>query len=96
MCSMILREVLPAILLTTTSLAYIHRAMASRNVITEALQQAVSNSGQSLYAICQATGLNEDSLSRFMRGQTSMRLDLADKLANYFGIECRRTRRKGE
>jgi transcriptional regulator with XRE-family HTH domain len=69
--------------------------MARRQSITHAIKQAVRESGQSLYAICKATGLNEDALSRFMRGQTSMRLDLADKLAAYFGIECRRTRRKG-
>ena len=63
--------------------------------ITDTLRRAVRESGQSLYAICQATGLNEDALSRFMRGQTSMRLDLADRLAAHFGIECRRARRKG-
>lgn len=66
-----------------------------RPTITEALRRAVADSDESLYSICKATGLNEDALSRFMRGQTSMRLDLADKLAGYFEIECRRTRRKG-
>ena len=63
--------------------------------MTEALRRAVKDSGESLYAICKATGLNEDALSRFMRGQQSMRLDLADKLAGYFGIEVRPTPRKG-
>ena len=62
--------------------------------MTDALKKAVRESGQSLYAICKATGLNEDSLSRFMRGRQSLRLDLADRLAAYLGIECRRTRRK--
>ena len=62
--------------------------------MSDAIKQAVRDSGQSLYAICKATGLNEDALSRFMRGQTSMRLDLADKLAAYLEIECRPTRRK--
>jgi transcriptional regulator with XRE-family HTH domain len=66
--------------------------MTKREIITGAVKRAVRKSGQSLYSICKATGLNEDALSRFMRGQTSMRLDLADKLAAYFGIECRQTR----
>jgi len=68
--------------------------MAKRKTITATLQKAVRQSGQSLYAISKATGLNEDSLSRFMRGRTSMRLDLADKLADYLGIECHPGRRK--
>jgi plasmid maintenance system antidote protein VapI len=69
--------------------------MARQDTITDAIKKAVRESGASLYAICKATGLNEDSLSRFMRGEQSLRLDLADKLAAHFGIECRRTRRKG-
>lgn len=64
--------------------------------MTDAIKRAVRDSGQSLYAICKATGLNEDSLSRFMRGKQSLRLDLADSLAAYFRIECHRTRRKGK
>ena len=69
--------------------------MPKQGKMTKAIKTAVRESGESLYGICKATGINHDALSRFMRGQTSMRLDLADKLAAYFGIECRRTRRKG-
>jgi transcriptional regulator with XRE-family HTH domain len=69
--------------------------MTRRQVITKAIRKAVRDSGQSLYQISMETGLNHDALSRFMRRKTSMRLDLADRLADYFGIECRRTRRKG-
>jgi transcriptional regulator with XRE-family HTH domain len=64
--------------------------------VTDTLKQAVKQSGETLYAICKATGMNHDSLSRFMRDETSLRLDVADKLADYLGIECRRTRRKGK
>ncbi len=71
-----------------------NRLMGQGSTVTEALKQAVCESGESLYAICKATGLNEDSLSRFMRGRQSLRLDLADKLAAYFNIECRQARRK--
>ena len=74
---------------------YINRAMAKQENITDVLKKAIRNSGQSLYAICNATGFNEDSLSRFMRGEQSLRLDKADELVAYFGIECRQRRRKG-
>ena len=82
--------------LTLTGMADNNRVMSKRKAMTKALRQAVRESGESLYAICKATGLNEDSLSRFMRGKQSMRLDLADRLADHFGIECRQTRRKGK
>lgn len=62
--------------------------MDRKLTITEVLQGAVERSGLSLYAISRATGLNEDSLSRFMRRQQSLRLDKADILAAYFGIRC--------
>jgi uncharacterized membrane protein YheB (UPF0754 family) len=81
-------------LLTKATITDKNRVMLDQENITEAIKEAVRESGESLYAICKATGLNEDALSRFMRGQTSMRLDLADKLAEYLGIECRRTRRQ--
>ncbi|HHH76271.1 MAG TPA: hypothetical protein ENL03_04535 [Phycisphaerae bacterium] len=68
--------------------------MAKQETITETLKIAVRDSGESLYAICKATGLNEDSLSRFMRGRQSLRLDLADKLATHLGIECRQSKRR--
>ena len=59
--------------------------------MTDALKNAVRASGQSLYAIAKATGLNEDSLSRFMRGRQSLRLDKADILAEYIGVQVRQT-----
>jgi plasmid maintenance system antidote protein VapI len=33
-------------------------------------------------------------MTTFLRGDQSLLLDMADKLAEYFGIECRRTQRK--
>lgn len=62
--------------------------MKTKTTITKTLQRAVSESGLSLYRVAKDTGLNADALSRFVRGQTSMRLDLADKLAAYLGVEC--------
>ena len=51
-------------------------------------------SADSLLSIEIATGIHRASLRRFRDGQTSLRLDLADKLAAHFGIECRQKGRK--
>jgi plasmid maintenance system antidote protein VapI len=48
----------------------------------------------SLYAVAKATGIQKASLIRFKRGERSLRLDIADRLAAYFGIECRRITRR--
>ena len=62
--------------------------------MTDLLLQALSEA-ESLRGVERATGVKNPSLVRFLQGKQSLRLDLADKLAAYFGIECRRTRRKG-
>lgn len=62
--------------------------------MTELLREALSEA-DSLRAVARATGLKDPSLVRFLAGKQSLRLDLADRLAAHFGIECRRTRRKG-
>jgi len=62
--------------------------------ITEVLKKAIAESGKSLIGIQKETGVNRISLIRFMRGETSLRLDVADKLAAYFELELR-ARAKG-
>lgn len=61
--------------------------------VTDALKTAIEESGVSRYRIAKDTGITEPSLCRFMQGQSSLRLDKADVLANYLGLEL--TRRKG-
>jgi plasmid maintenance system antidote protein VapI len=41
----------------------------------------------SLREIERETGVKHQSISMFLRGKTSLRLDMADKLCAYFGIE---------
>lgn len=62
--------------------------------ITEVLKKAITDSGMSFRAIEQETGVLRQSLMKFMRGQQSLRLDMADKVAAYFGLELR-PKRKG-
>ena len=64
--------------------------------MTDLLREALNESGESLYAIALRADVNKASLIRFLRGSQSLRLDVADKLAAYLGVECRRVgRRKG-
>lgn len=61
---------------------------------TEALRRALAESGLPHRAIEKATGVKRASIMRFMRGERSLRLDKADALAMFFGIEV--AKRKGK
>jgi plasmid maintenance system antidote protein VapI len=67
----------------------------AKPTMTDLLKQAITDAG-SFRAIETATGVKRQSLMKFVRDEQSLRLDMADKLAAYFGIESRRTRRKGK
>lgn len=59
----------------------------SKQPMTAALKQAITDSGLPFLTLEQQTGVKRQSLMKFMAGETSLRLDLADKLADYFGLE---------
>ena len=61
--------------------------------MSEALRQAIAESGMAHIAIERETGVQRASIMRFMRGEQSLRLDVADRLASFFGIEVRRNRK---
>lgn len=63
--------------------------------ISDTLREAIEESGLSLYRIAADTGIIRSSLIRFLRGDQSLRLDKADVLAEYLGIEVVK-RRKGK
>jgi len=54
--------------------------------MTDILKAAIEGCGLSRYKIAQDTGILATSLGRFMRGETSLRLDKADVLADYLGL----------
>jgi len=60
--------------------------------MSELLRAALAEGRESLNAIQRATGIKRQSLATFLRGESTLRLDAADKLAAHFGIVC--TRRK--
>ena len=59
--------------------------------MTETIRKAIEDSGLTLYQIAADTGVQRASLIRFCRGDQSLRLDVADKLAEYFGLELNST-----
>ncbi len=61
--------------------------------LTEVLRRAIRDSGLPLLRIAEDTGVQRASLIRFARGDQSLRLDAADKLAAYFGLTLKPTRK---
>jgi plasmid maintenance system antidote protein VapI len=57
--------------------------------LTGVLRRAILSSGFSFNALEQETGVLRQSLMKFVRGQQSLRLDMADRLAAYFGLKLR-------
>ena len=60
--------------------------MKTCDTITYVLRQAITDTGLPLLRIEQDTGVQRASISRFVRGERSLRLDAADKLAEYLGL----------
>jgi transcriptional regulator with XRE-family HTH domain len=60
--------------------------------ITDRLRRTISDSGLPLLRLSKETGVARASLIRFVRGDSSLRLDVADKLAEYFGLELSKKR----
>ncbi len=62
----------------------------AETTMSDVLRRVIAESGQAYIAIERATGVKRASVARFLRGQTSLRLDIADRLATHFGLELRR------
>ena len=65
--------------------------------LTDALRRAIIGSKLPYLTIEQGSGVMRQCIMRFAKGRTTLQLDTADKLADYFNIECKRrkTKRKG-
>ncbi len=55
--------------------------------MSDVLRTAIAESGHTRYRIALETGVPQTSLMRFMRGETSLRLDKADAVAEFLGLE---------
>ena len=65
-----------------------------RAPISDLLRKTISKSEQPLLKIERETGVKRASIMRFLRGERSLRLDIADKLAAYFGLELQPTKKR--
>lgn len=66
--------------------------------ITDLLRETIVASKLTLSELQRETGVKRASVMRFVRGEQSLRLDIADKLATYFGLslQANKPKRKGE
>jgi plasmid maintenance system antidote protein VapI len=62
--------------------------------ISDLLRRTIIESGEAHKAIERSTGVSRASIMRFVRGERFLRLDMADRLAEHFGLELLRTRGK--
>ena len=58
--------------------------------MTEALRDAIASSELSFKALERETGVSRQSLMKFAAEKQTLRLDAADKLAVYFGLNVSR------
>lgn len=63
--------------------------LKGRQTMTQLLRKALADC-DSISAIERATGVKRQSLMKFARGEQSLRLDMADRLAKHFHIEVKR------
>lgn len=67
--------------------------------MTDVLRRAIVESGTPYLTLAQATGVQRASIMRFATGQRSLRLDMADRLAEHFGLTLqpiKPTKRRGK
>jgi plasmid maintenance system antidote protein VapI len=62
-------------------------ASQSEAPISNRLRRTIAESGISYNALQRETGVTRASIMRFVRGDQSIRLDMADRLAAFFGLE---------
>ena len=60
--------------------------------IAKALQQAIRDSGRTLYRVGKDSGVDYSVLLRFMADERDIRLATAARLAGYLGLELRPAR----
>lgn len=58
--------------------------------LSEMMQQAIRDSGLSLYALAKLSGVDSGQLTRFMAGERDFTLSTADRLCDVLGLELQR------
>jgi plasmid maintenance system antidote protein VapI len=63
--------------------------------LTTQLRSAIKNSGVSLYRVAKDSGVSYAVVQRFVNGERQIKMDAADKLADYLGMRLTRAKRVG-
>ena len=82
-------------LLTGSSRSVITVTMNERQrevSVSDVLRRTIVESGVSYNALQRETGVSRASIMRFVEGRQSLRLDMADRLAAYFGLALQKVR----
>jgi plasmid maintenance system antidote protein VapI len=62
-------------------------------LLRRTIRQAVEKGRTNYKALERETSVTRASITRVVRGSQSLRLDMADRLAAFFGLELRRNRK---
>jgi transcriptional regulator with XRE-family HTH domain len=63
-------------------------------LFSERLRRAIRECGMTRYAISVKTGIDQATLSRFMKGERGLSLSAIDKLMGALGLEIRPRRKR--
>ena len=63
-----------------------------KSPISDLLRQTIVESGVSYNALQRETGVTRASIMRFVESRQSLRLDMADRLAEFFGLALQKVR----
>ena len=68
-----------------------------RKSLSNQLRQAIKASDHTRYAIWKATGIDQGTLSKFMKGRVGLGLASLDKLTDFLRLELvKRSQKKGK
>jgi hypothetical protein len=59
---------------------------AKQPPISDQLRRVILDCGQTRYAICKATGIGQDVLSRFIHGERGLSMEVLDTVGQYLGL----------
>jgi len=65
------------------------------NTLSDTLRKALTDSGYSIRRLHIITGINRETITRFLRGE-NMTIHNADKLAELMGLELTPIKRRGK
>jgi plasmid maintenance system antidote protein VapI len=65
------------------------------DLLRRTISEAIEGKRTNYKALQRETGVTRASIMRFVLGRQYLRLDMADRLAAFFGLELRPAKRKG-